>query len=140
MTKPILPTITDLNRPFWDGCASDELRLQACTECGLIRYPVAEICPRCLSTVAEWQTLSGKGEILSAITFHRAYHPAWADRVPYNVVLVQLDEGPRLFSNVVPLNRTSIPAGTRVHAVFEGVGDFVIPRFLPEEDAVERSA
>lgn len=135
MTEPILPTITDLNRPFWDGCADGELRLQECGSCGLVRYPVAETCPRCLSADASWRPLSGRGEVLSTIGFHRAYNPAWADRVPYNVALVQLDEGPRMFSNVLPLDRLDVPAGTRVHAVFEPLTDEVtIPRFVPDTE------
>lgn len=132
MSDAIAPVITDLNRPFWDGCAAGELRLQQCTACELIRYPVSETCPRCLSPDAEWRPMSGRGEVLSAVAFHRAYNPAWADRVPYNVALVQLDEGPRMLSNVVPLDRLRIPAGTAVRAVFEPAPDGVsIPRFEP---------
>jgi len=132
MSDAIAPFITDLNRPFWEGCAAGELRLQHCTACGLLRYPVSETCPRCLSPEAEWRPMSGRGEVLSAIAFHRAYNPAWADRVPYNVALVQLAEGPRMFSNVVPLDRLRIPAGTAVRVVFEATPDGVsIPRFEP---------
>lgn len=133
MTEPILPTITDLNRPFWDGCAAGELRMQQCSRCALVRYPVSEVCPRCLSSNAEWRSLSGRGEVLSSIGFHRAYNPAWADRVPYNVVLVELAEGPRMFSNVLPLDRLDTPAGTPVHVVFEEVGGISIPKFAPDQ-------
>lgn len=134
MTEPILPTITDLNRPFWDGCAAGELRLQQCSACDLVRYPVSAVCPRCLSPDAEWRAMSGRGEVLSAIAFHRAYNPAWESRVPYNVALVQLAEGPRMFSNVLPLDRLRIPAGTPVHVVFEREADVAIPRFAPDEE------
>jgi uncharacterized OB-fold protein len=134
MSDPILPTITELNRPFWDGCAANELRLQTCRQCGTIRYPVAETCPACLSEEADWRVMSGRGEVLSAIVFHRAYHAAWEDRVPYNVVLVQLAEGPRMFSNVLPLDRAEIPAGTPVQAVFDATPEGIsIPRFVPAE-------
>lgn len=129
---PLLPTITDLNRPFWDGCAAGVLRYQACVPAGHPRYPVSEACPTCLSRDFEWRDASGEGEVLSAVVFRRAYHPAWQAQVPYNVALVQLAEGPRLFSNVVPLDRRDIPAGTRVRVVFDEVAPGVaIPRFTP---------
>lgn len=134
MTEPILPTISDLNRPFWDGAAAGELRLQACTACGLVRYPISDVCPRCLSPEAEWRVMSGRGEILSAVTFQRAYNPAWEERVPYNVVLVQLDEGPRMFGNVLPYDRRDLPAGTRVRVVFDPAADgTAIPRWTVDD-------
>jgi uncharacterized OB-fold protein len=133
--SPIVPTITDLNRPFWDGCLEGVLRLQACLPDGHLRYPIADSCPTCLSRDFEWRDLSGDGEILSAVVFHRAYNKAFAPNVPYNVVLVQLDEGPRMFSNVLPLSSPALPAGTRVHVQFDPIADGVaIPRFVPTAD------
>ena len=101
MTDLILPTITDLNRPFWEAAAAGELRLQRCTACGHMRYPISTSCPVCLSPDTEWTVTSGRGTVLSYTRFHRAYHPAWEERVPYVVLLVQLAEGPRLFSTLV---------------------------------------
>jgi hypothetical protein len=135
MSEPIVPTLTDANRPFWDGCAAGELRLQQCASCDLIRYPISATCPRCLSSDAEWRAMSGRGEVLSAIAFHRAYNPAWADRVPYNVALIQLEEGPRLISNVLPLDRLRVPAGTPVRVAFDPAPDGLsIPRFEPADE------
>lgn len=129
---PIMPTITDLNRPFWEGCAAGVLRLQACRPAGHLRYPISETCPTCLSDDFAWRDLSGDGEILSAVTFHRAYNKAYEAHVPYNVVLVQLAEGPRMFSNVLPLSSPALPAGTPVRVAFDPVDDGVaIPRFVP---------
>jgi uncharacterized OB-fold protein len=100
MAEPILPAITDLNRPFWEGAAAGVLRLQRCAGCGHVRYPISAHCPVCLASEATWEPMSGRGTALSYTRFHRAYHPAWEERVPYVVVLVQLDEGPRLFSTL----------------------------------------
>jgi uncharacterized OB-fold protein len=115
---PILPLIDDLNRPFWDGCAAGELRLQACRSCGRLRYPISDRCPNCLSRSSDWRVLSGDGEILSWAVFQHSYQAAWADRIPYNVVLVQLREGPRMFGNVEPLERQDLAVGAPVHVVF----------------------
>ncbi len=115
---PILPAIDDLNRPFWEGCDAGELRLQACLDCGRVRYPVSAVCPTCLSSAAEWRTMSGTGEILSWVVFHQTYHPAWRSRTPYNVVIVQLPEGPRMFGNIEPLARTDLAVGAPVRVTF----------------------
>ena len=72
------------------------LVLQRCEGCGAVRYPAAPRCPECLAAGFEWVPVEGGGTIWSACTYHRAYDPAFADAVPYNVVLVELDAGPRL--------------------------------------------
>jgi len=129
--RPILPTLSELNRPFWDGCAQGELRLQQCDRCRHVRYPISDICPRCLSPEHQWQKLSGRGAILSWIVFQRPYNEAWEQHVPYNVVLVELEEGPRLFSNVVPLDRTDLRVGMPVRVIFEQLDGVAVPRFAP---------
>lgn len=138
MSAPVLPIVTELNAPFWDGCAAGVLRLQRCAACALLRYPIAPWCPNCLEDGAEWAPMSGRGTVVSALGFHHAYHPAWAARLPYNVVLVQLDEGPRMISNVTPLSRLDIPVGTPVEVVFENEHDVVIPRFRVIESRTRR--
>lgn len=128
--EPIRPEITDLNRPFWDGCAAGELRLQVCGPCGHVRYPISETCPRCLSPDYTWQPTSGRGTILTWVVFQRGYHPAWAPAVPYNVVVVQLAEGPRMFGNVLPLNRVDLAVGLPVRVAFDPIGDGLgVPRW-----------
>lgn len=127
---PVLPTISEANRPFWEGCLAGELRLQACDACGHVRYPISDICPRCLSPRTHWAVMSGRGEILSWVRFRHAYNPAWADQVPYNVVLVQLPEGPRLFGNVEPLDGEQLAVGAPVEVVFTAPVDGVaVPRW-----------
>lgn len=129
--KP-LPVLTDENRPFWEACRAGELRMQKCLECGHVRYPIQIICPRCLSERCEWARLSGKGTVFARLVFHRAYNKAFAADLPYNVVLVQLDEGPRMFSNVIGTPNEKIVVGARVEAVFEPVTpEITLPRFRP---------
>jgi uncharacterized OB-fold protein len=130
-TGLVLPTITDLNRPFWDGCARGELRLQACNRCGHIRYPIAPVCPRCLAEEYDWRTLSGRGEILSWVYYHQRYNKAWGERLPYNVILVQLEEGPRMFSNALPLGRDDLEVGMPVVVDFVDEQGIAVPRFRP---------
>jgi uncharacterized OB-fold protein len=127
--KP-LPTIDDLNRPFWEAARAGELRMQRCDDCAHIRFPVMERCPRCLCSTVTWVALSGRGEVYAVIVYHRAFSPAFAPDTPYNVVLVQLDEGPRMYGNVVGSANDDIHVGDRLVVSFDQVTDeIVVPRF-----------
>jgi uncharacterized OB-fold protein len=95
-----LPTVTPLTAPYWEGLAAGELRFQRCGHCGNAWLPAREECPRCLSDSVVWEASSGRGRVISWVVYHSAVHPAFADRVPYNVAIVELDEGPRLITNI----------------------------------------
>ncbi|HVW18847.1 MAG TPA: OB-fold domain-containing protein [Solirubrobacteraceae bacterium] len=123
-----MPEITDVNRPFWDGCREGELRLQRCDGCGLYRFPDAPVCPRCLSRAFSWQAVSGRGTVWSWIRMHQNYLPAFADQLPYVVLFVDLEEGPRLISGFVG-DPDELAIDLPVQAVFETVGERVIPKF-----------
>lgn len=132
--KP-LPTLTDENRGFWTALKEHELRLQRCAACEHLRYPVNPYCPRCLETEHTWDAVSGRGEVFSYIVFHQVYNKAFAEDVPYNVALVQLDEGPRMFSNIVGVPNDAVKVGDRVEIVFDDVTeDVTLPRFRPSGD------
>lgn len=127
--KP-LPTLTADNRPFWDACREGRLRLQQCGGCGHVRYPIAPVCPSCLSGDFAWAEVSGRGTVFSYIVFHQAYHPGFKGDLPYNVALVQLEEGPRLFSNIVGTPNDQVRIGDAVEVVFDPVTpEVTIPRF-----------
>src|SRR5581483_890442 len=98
--KP-LPAITEDGAPWWDGCRQGELRAQRCGACGHLRWPPSVLCPACLAEGGEWVRLSGRGTVWSFIVVHRPQHPAFFGDVPYNVAVVELEEGPRLHANVV---------------------------------------
>lgn len=100
MTEIPLPEVTALTQPFWEGLGAGELRYQHCTSCGNNWLPAREECPRCLSDEVSWQPSQGRGRIISWVVYHSAVHPSFADRVPYNVAVVELDEGPRLITNI----------------------------------------
>jgi uncharacterized OB-fold protein len=85
---------------------------------------------RCLSEDFEWTKLSGKGTVFSFVTFHQVYHPAYKGDVPYNVSIIQLDEGPRMISNVVGVPPSDVAVGQKVEVLFDHVSDeCTIPRF-----------
>ena len=130
--KPIFPQVNDLNRPFWDGCRERKLMLQCCGKCGFKRYPAAPVCPRCLATELAWQQASGRGTLFSYVVFDRAYHPAWEAKVPYNVSLIELEDGPLVLSNVVGIKNEDLKIGMAVGADFEALDETVyVPVFRP---------
>jgi uncharacterized OB-fold protein len=138
VTGLVLPQIDDANRPFWDGCREGVLRIQGCSDCGHLRYPISIVCPKCLSTDATWEPMSGRGEVYTFGIFRHAYNDGWRERVPYNVALVQLDEGPTLISNVVGIAPEALRVGLPVTVVFEAVTDEVtVPQFTPAEGGTE---
>jgi uncharacterized OB-fold protein len=85
--------------PMWDSIEHRGLKLQTCLGCGLVRYPPAPICEKCLSLESEWRPVSGKGEILSWVVFQRKYFDDFPP--PYNSIAVRLAEGPIIVTNLV---------------------------------------
>lgn len=127
--KP-LPTLDDLNRPFWTAAREGRLALQHCGDCGKPRYPINHVCPHCLCETYEWKPVSGRGTVHSSIVFHQVYNQAFAMDVPYNVSLIQLEEGPRMMSNVVGIPPQEVKVGDKVAVVFDAVTpEISIPRF-----------
>ena len=125
-----LPTLSDENRPFWEAARRHQLHMQQCQDCGHIRYPINHVCPRCLSEQAQWVPLSGRGTVFSSIVFHQVYHPGFAQDVPYNVSIIQLEEGPRMISNVVGVPAAAVQVGAAVDVTFDdATPEISIPRF-----------
>jgi uncharacterized OB-fold protein len=132
--KKPLPTLTDDNRPFWEGARQGKLMMQKCGDCSHIRYPISHVCPDCLSYKTEWTQLSGRGEVFSYVVFYQLYNKAFADDVPYNVAMIQLEEGPRMFSNIVGVDNDAVKVGDKVEVTFEKATDEVsIPKFRPRQ-------
>src|SRR5204863_4672796 len=84
-------------RFFWEGAADDRLLIQRCAQCGVLRHPPAPMCGRCGSL--EWGTVeaSGRGRVYTWITWRDPNRP---DEPPRVVILVELEEGVRLVSNL----------------------------------------
>ncbi len=127
--KP-LPRITPDNRAFWEAARRHELRLPRCQDCKRFWWPPGPVCPECLSERYEWTRASGRGTISSWVVFHTLYFPSFADDLPYAVVQVELEEGPRLISNLVGIKNEEVRTGMPVEVVFDDVTpEISIPRF-----------
>ena len=129
--KP-LPEINELNYRYWEATKRHELVLQKCMECGHYRYPPGDTCPSCLSDRLEWVETRGRGTVYSWVVFHQIYHPAFAEDIPYTVVAVELEEGPRLVTNLLDCKPEDIEVGMPVEVVFDDVtDDITLPKFRP---------
>ncbi len=130
--KKPLPAISSLSRPYWEGLKRRELHMQRCSDCGKVWYPPAPFCPACWSRNVTWQKLSGRGKVNSWVIFHQAYFSSFKDDIPYNVAEVELEEGPRLLTNLVAIDNADIEIGMLVEIVFEDVTDEVtLAKFRP---------
>jgi uncharacterized OB-fold protein len=118
--------------PFWDACRRRELRLQRCGDCGAFRQPPSPGCPHCGSARGDWPLLSGRGTVFSFTIVHHAAVPPLAADVPYNVVVIELDDAPgaRLISNVLDVAPDDVSVGMRVDLAWDETPDgVVLPRF-----------
>ncbi|MGA2409023.1 MAG: Zn-ribbon domain-containing OB-fold protein [Candidatus Binataceae bacterium] len=129
--KP-LPAISSLNKPFWEGLKNRELHLQRCDGCGKVWYPPSPLCPQCWSRKITWTRLSGRGRVNSWVVFHQSYYRGYDNELPYNVAEVELDEGPRLLTNLVDIAIDKITAGMPVTIVFDDVTpEITLAKFRP---------
>ena len=127
MTAPLeepperpLPVIDLDNAPFWDAVRSHQLVLQRCGDCKAYRHPPVPMCHDCSSFNVEWVPSRGRGKIHSWIIVRRPSH-AYFTEVPYNVVLVEMEEGVRLFSNLLDAGPEEIYENMPVQVEFVDV-------------------
>ncbi len=132
-TLPI-PVADEASQEFFDGAREGKLMLLRCTQCQRYRLPGRELCSDCWSTDTEWAQATGRGKLYTFGIMHQKYHPAFADMTPYNYALVELDEGPRLVTNIVECDDDDLRTDMPVEAVFDAVSDeATLIRFRPSE-------
>ncbi len=115
------------SRHLWESCARHALELQRCDDCLRFRYPPRPVCPHCLSDRATWTPVAGTGTVHVQL----GVHPRGRDaaRAPYSLTMVELDEGVRMWSNVVGAEPDDVRIGDRVRLVYADVTDGTLPQF-----------
>lgn len=134
--SPILPDVDDeVAAPFWAGVRDGKLLVQSCGDCGAARFPPRIFCGRCGSKRVDWRESAGRGHIWSWVISHGPTLPAFADRVPYPVVVVELDDFPgiRMVGNLVAAPGAAIDS---VPAAGITIGMPVIVSFEPIAEGV----
>ncbi len=130
IAKPV-PEPDDQSRPFFEASARGELLLMKCGDCGTFRLPARQHCDECLSDQFTWEPATGTGTVRTFGIMHQRYHPAFLAAIPYNVTIVELDEGPHLPTNLVGVANDNIRVGMRVRLEWEQHGDVALPKFRP---------
>jgi uncharacterized protein len=141
------------NLEYFKHCAEHDFHLQACNECGLVRYPPTTACPWCMSLESRWTQVEGRGAVHSYSEVHHAIQPAFREHTPYLILVVDLDtqkgkptehEALRVVGNLTTPDGQLAPAdqvrrvgiGTRVRMVFSDVGPgLALPQWTIDETA-----
>lgn len=137
------PVPDHASAPFFDGAAEGRLMLLRCGACGTFQSPTAPyigqpVRPRCLACFAaalEWTPASGRATLHSYALVHQRYDEAFAAELPYNVAVVETEEGVRLTSQVVDCPSGELRIGMPLQVAFERRGEHLsIPVFIPEPE------
>jgi uncharacterized OB-fold protein len=126
----VLPEV----KPFWDGTAEGRLLLPKCTDCGELIWFPRPFCPSCASTSVEWVQASGRGTVYSFTVNRRgvADMSAYRNAGEYVLAYVELEEGPRIMTNIVDCDPNSVKIGQKVELVFHDTGEgTALARFRP---------
>lgn len=135
MTRTIhrpLPTITEDNAQFWRSTKAHAMELQRCDRCSRFWYYPGPVCHYCGSTDFTWTPVSGRGTIYSYTVLERAKGNPFEGDVPITIVLVRLEEGPVMMSNLFDYTPEQLRADAPVEVAYEDVNDEVtLPVFHP---------
>lgn len=125
------PQMNEDTKGFWKHLQEKrKLHVQQCKSCKTYSHPPRPVCHHCRKFELEWVPVTGKGVIYSFVVYHRSVHPGFI--VPYEVVLVELEEGVRIVSNMVDCGPENIEIGMPVELVVDQVfEDIALPKFKP---------
>ena len=131
-------------RAYWEGCGRHQLVLQRCRDCKTVQHRPRAICASCLSSSVEHFEASGRGIVYTYTITHQNGAPPWNGALPYVLAYVELEEGPRLMTNIVGCAPQDIEIGMVVTVDFQDVvpgkvrgseldlDAFAVLRFRPE--------
>lgn len=134
MTNRPRPVPDAVSAFYWEAAARRELAVLGCDRCGLAHHPPEVACPYCGAATLTPRVASGRGTVFAACLVRQAFDAAFADTVPYPLVLVELDDQPgvRVLTNVADgpgADRAVVAVGTPVEVAFEDHGDWALPQF-----------
>ncbi len=129
------PNPTGTSAPHWQAAGQAQLALPYCASCVRFHWPARARCPQCRGDMT-WRNACGLGRIASFSIVRRAVNPELADDAPYVIAFVDLDEGVRIFSNIIEAQPDALRIGMRVRCRFEYAldGEVQVPVFAPKDD------
>ncbi len=134
MKEGFIPQASPETARFWEGTQNGELWIQRCKACNRLYFYPRPFCPHCNSDDVEWFQASGRARLVSYVISHRAM-PGMTPPAPYVVALVELEEGPRMASNLVGVapDPEQIALDMPLRVTFQRRGEMALPVFQPEE-------
>ena len=128
--KKPLPHLDEENRWFFEACARHQLVLQKCSSCGTVRFYPRALCPSCMSSKTDYVRASGRGRVYTFTVTHQNQAPGFRDELPYVMAYVELDEGPRILTNIINTPPGEVKIDLPVEVVFEDIDEnLAIPKF-----------
>jgi uncharacterized OB-fold protein len=129
------PNPAGTSAPHWQAAGDAQLALPYCDSCRRFHWPARAHCPQCRGKMT-WRRAGGRGRIVTFSIVRRAVNPELAEDAPYVVAFVELDEGVRLFTNIVDVQPDMLEIGMRVRCRFEAALDagVRVPVFAPEAE------
>ncbi len=119
-------------RGYWEGCGRHELVLQRCRACRAVQHRPRALCATCLSSDIEHFVASGRGTVYTSSVTNQNQAPPFARSCPYVLAYVELEEGPRILTNIVGCEPEAVSIGMPVQVDFYDVeGGLAVPRFRP---------
>jgi uncharacterized protein len=134
-----LPTPEGDTVEWWEAAREGRLLLRHCGDCGATTYYPRTFCPRCWSENVTWQQASGRGTLYTWSVIYSNDQPPFRDRVPYVAAIVELEEGPRMMTNVVDCDHDALRPDMPVELRFMEISEqYSLPVFTPVAAEVSR--
>lgn len=131
-TRFDLPGIDDESALWWEAARDGRLLIKRCGDCGKPHYYPRPFCPHCWSENVDWEPASGRATLYTWSTVHINDLPPFRDRLPYVAAIVDLEEGPRMVTNIVDCDPDTLTVGMPVEVTFQQQTDEVtVPMFRP---------
>jgi uncharacterized OB-fold protein len=115
---------------FFAAAREGRFVIQRCTACGDYQFYPRKICIHCGDAGVEWAEASGRGTVHTFTVIHRGM-PGWREAGPYVAAVVQLEEGPRITTNIVECAPSDVKIDMPVEVALVDEGQLVLPRFRP---------
>lgn len=129
--SPPFPLPDDTSQDFFEGLANRQLLVQQCAHCGFAQLGSLG-CLRCHGKTLAWRPASGLATLYSHAKVHIRYHPAFADRLPYHIAIVELDEGPQLYAGLTAMDGREPRVGMPLRVSYTKLPDgHILPMFAP---------
>jgi uncharacterized OB-fold protein len=130
------PRPTPDTEPYWEAAKRGGLSVQRCTACATIFFYPRSGCPACGSTDVTWLAASGRARLHTYVINHRPA-PGFEDDAPYSIAIVELEEGPRMMTNIVGVEQSPehLVLDMDLVVAFETRGELQVPVFRPDGTA-----